>query len=264
MSCSLKVAVRVRPLNSRGKRSGHHGPRRLVRQPLQGNIEHRRLTLFFLNHAELGRGALNLVTVNGNQTTIRKAPSGATSADGGRSTAAELTTKTFTYDHSYWSVDKSDPNYASQDAIYNDLGRELLDHAFEGYNTCIFAYGQTGSGKSYTMLGYGDEKGIIPLTCSDLFSRIACNKDSNLSSTITVSYLEIYNERVRDLLNPVRKGSRNLRIREHPALGPYVEDLSKMVATSFEDIRALMDEGNKVQVVTFECLEATFRDPPIT
>lgn len=58
-----------------------------------------------------------------------------------------------------------------------------------------------------------------------------------------VSYLEIYNERVRDLLNPKTKG--NLRVREHPVMGPYVEDLAKLAVTSFEQIEGLMDAGNK-------------------
>ena len=67
--------------------------------------------------------------------------------------------------------------------------------------------------------------------------------DPNQSSTVEVSYLEIYNERVRDLLNPKTKG--NLRVREHPVLGPYVEDLAKLAVTSFEQIESLMDAGNK-------------------
>lgn len=67
--------------------------------------------------------------------------------------------------------------------------------------------------------------------------------DPNQSATVEVSYLEIYNERVRDLLNPKPKG--NLRVREHPVLGPYVEDLAKLAVTSFEQIEGLMDSGNK-------------------
>jgi len=143
---------------------------------------------------------------------------------------------------------------ASQQRVYDDLGANLLDHSFEGYNTCIFAYGQTGSGKSYSMMGYGEEKGIIPRICMNLFERmyLACNSSSNLrhvnhdpnqSATVEVSYLEIYNERVRDLLNPKTKG--NLRVREHPVLGPYVEDLAKLAVTSFDQIESLMDAGNK-------------------
>lgn len=61
---------------------------------------------------------------------------------------------------------------ASQQRVYDDLGSNLLNHSFEGYNTCIFAYGQTGSGKSYSMMGYGEEKGIIPRICMNLFQRM--------------------------------------------------------------------------------------------
>ena len=67
--------------------------------------------------------------------------------------------------------------------------------------------------------------------------------DPTRSATVEVSYLEIYNERVRDLLNPKTKG--NLRVREHPVLGPYVEDLAKLAVTSFDQIEGLMDSGNK-------------------
>ncbi len=95
-------------------------------------------------------------------------------------------------------------------------------------------------------MGYGEDKGIIPLTCCELFNRINRNEDPNLTYQVQVSYIEIYNERVRDLLNPTNKG--NLKVREHPALGPYVEDLSKLIVNSFMDIENLMDEGNKVNL----------------
>ncbi|KAI8969978.1 hypothetical protein BDF20DRAFT_907549 [Mycotypha africana] len=155
--------------------------------------------------------------------------------------------KSFTFDKSYWSFDKNDPNYADQQCVYNDLGVDLLNHAFDGYNCCIFAYGQTGAGKSYSMMGYGEDKGIIPRTCSELFTRIADNTDTALTYRVEVSYIEIYNEKVRDLLNPKNKG--NLKVREHPSLGPYVEDLSRLVVRSFDDINHLMDEGNKARTV---------------
>ncbi|ORX75247.1 kinesin-domain-containing protein, partial [Basidiobolus meristosporus CBS 931.73] len=159
----------------------------------------------------------------------------------------DQTTKSFAFDKSYWSANKEDDNYASQRVLYNDLGEELLNHAFEGYNTCIFAYGQTGSGKSYSMMGYGEDKGIIPLTCNELFNRINANNEPNLKINVQVSYMEIYCERVRDLLNPKAKG--NMKVREHPSMGPYVEDLSKLMVTSFADIEALMDAGNKSRTV---------------
>lgn len=156
--------------------------------------------------------------------------------------------KTFKFDKSYWSFNKNDPHYAGQDHLFEDLGTPLLDNAFQGYNNCIFAYGQTGSGKSYSMMGYGAEAGVIPNICRDMFGRISnVQADPNMKCTVEVSYLEIYNERVRDLLNPTTKG--NLKVREHPSTGPYVEDLAKLVVRSFPEIENLMDEGNKARTV---------------
>ncbi|RXK41996.1 kinesin [Tremella mesenterica] len=166
------------------------------------------------------------------------------------SRAVEKKPQVFSFDKSYWSAGPRDePQYASQQTLYEDLGVELLDHSFEGFNTCIFAYGQTGSGKSYSMMGYGADKGIIPLTTSELFNRVESrmSQDTNLSYTVEVSYIEIYNEKVRDLLNPKNKG--NLRVREHPSLGPYVEDLSKLVVENYSQMMTLMDEGNKARTV---------------
>ena len=156
--------------------------------------------------------------------------------------------KTFAFDRSYWSFNKQDNNYAGQSNLFDDLGAPLLDNAFEGYNNCIFAYGQTGSGKSYSMMGYGKEVGIIPTICQEMFNRIQkIQSDGVTKCTVEVSYLEIYNERVRDLLNPSTKG--NLRVREHPSTGPYVEDLAKLVVGGFQEIEHLMDEGNKARTV---------------
>ncbi|KAI9722690.1 MAG: hypothetical protein M1812_001621 [Candelaria pacifica] len=156
--------------------------------------------------------------------------------------------KVFAFDKSYWSFARGDPHFAGQDDLFNDLGRPLLENAFQGYNNCIFAYGQTGSGKSFSMMGYRGEVGIIPRICKEIFSRIdELQKDNTLSCTVEVSYLEIYNERVRDLLNPTTKG--NLKVRESPILGPYVEDLAKLVVRSFQEIENLMDEGNKARTV---------------
>ncbi|XP_039618395.1 kinesin-like protein KIF1A isoform X12 [Polypterus senegalus] len=201
---SVKVAVRVRPFNSR----------------------------------EISRESKCIIQMTGNTTTIvnPKQPK---------------ENKSFNFDYSYWShTSPEDINYASQQQVYRDIGEEMLQHAFEGYNVCIFAYGQTGAGKSYTMMGKQekDQQGIIPLMCEDLFSRINdSNNDNCMSYSVEVSYMEIYCERVRDLLNPKNKG--NLRVREHPLMGPYVEDLSKLAVTSYNDIQDLMDSGNKARTV---------------
>ncbi|XP_061268865.1 kinesin-like protein KIF1A isoform X10 [Bos javanicus] len=201
---SVKVAVRVRPFNSR----------------------------------EMSRESKCIIQMSGSTTTIvnPKQP--------------KETPKSFSFDYSYWShTSPEDINYASQKQVYRDIGEEMLQHAFEGYNVCIFAYGQTGAGKSYTMMGKQekDQQGIIPQLCEDLFSRINDTTNDNMSYSVEVSYMEIYCERVRDLLNPKNKG--NLRVREHPLLGPYVEDLSKLAVTSYNDIQDLMDSGNKARTV---------------
>ncbi|XP_048681007.2 kinesin-like protein KIF1B isoform X4 [Caretta caretta] len=201
---SVKVAVRVRPFNSR----------------------------------ETSKESKCIIQMQGNSTSIinpknpKEAP------------------KSFSFDYSYWShTSPEDPCFASQNRVYNDIGKEMLLHAFEGYNVCIFAYGQTGAGKSYTMMGKQEESqaGIIPQLCEELFEQINDNSNEEMSYSVEVSYMEIYCERVRDLLNPKNKG--NLRVREHPLLGPYVEDLSKLAVTSYTDIADLMDAGNKARTV---------------
>ncbi|KAM6909400.1 kinesin-like protein KIF1C [Xenentodon cancila] len=201
---SVKVAVRVRPFNSR----------------------------------ETGRNAKCVIQMQGNTTCISNPK------------LAKDGAKNFTFDYSYWShTTPDDPSFVSQRQVYKDIGEEMLLHAFEGYNVCIFAYGQTGAGKSYTMMGKQEpgQEGIIPQLCEDLFQRTGDNADPDLTYSVEVSYMEIYCERVRDLLNPKYQGT--LRVREHPILGPYVEDLSKLAVTGFNDIQDLMDAGNKARTV---------------
>ncbi|ORX58670.1 kinesin-domain-containing protein [Hesseltinella vesiculosa] len=204
-----------------------------------------------LNDKELARGATSLVRMEGNQTIVSRISPYATTIRRRQSVSEqnEEQIKAFTFDRSFWSGDPANDHYASQAAVYDDLGQELLDHAFGGYNCCIFAYGQTGSGKSYTMMGYGDDKGIIPRTSADLFDRIQhmMVNDATLHYQVEVSYLEIYNEKVRDLLNPRNKS--NLKVREHPSLGPYVEDLSRLAVNTFDDIECLIQQGNKARTV---------------
>ncbi|XP_025046784.2 kinesin-like protein KIF13B isoform X3 [Pelodiscus sinensis] len=157
--------------------------------------------------------------------------------------------KVFAYDHCFWSMDESvKEKYAGQDVVFMCLGENILQNAFEGYNACIFAYGQTGSGKSYTMMGTADQPGLIPKLCSGLFERAQKEENEEQSFKVEVSYMEIYNEKVRDLLDP--KGSRqSLKVREHNVFGPYVDGLSKLAVASYKDIESLMSEGNKSRTV---------------
>ncbi|XP_061385500.1 kinesin-like protein KIF13B isoform X4 [Danaus plexippus] len=208
-SDKIKVAVRVRPFNRR----------------------------------ELELGTQCVVEMDGQQTILQYPQS---THDKDRKQP-----KTFAFDHCFFSLEPTLPHFASQKTVFECLGRDILDNAFDGYNACIFAYGQTGSGKSYTMMGAPglDEGGIIPRLCNALFERIAVQQSPPaLTYKVEVSYMEIYNERVHDLLDP-ETTRRSLRVREHAVLGPYVDGLSQLAVTSFQDIDNLMAEGNKSRTV---------------
>jgi hypothetical protein len=165
--------------------------------------------------------------------------------------------RTFTFDYSFWSHDEfiEEPNgylraeggkYADQMQVYKTVGEEVLKNAWDGYHCCLFAYGQTGSGKSYSMIGYGANKGIVPISSEEIFNRIHANTDPNITYEISVSMLEIYNEKIQDLL--IDTGDRpkgGLKVRESKTLGVYVEDLTTYRVNNYEEIAAKMDEGSK-------------------
>ncbi|NWV40622.1 KIF14 protein, partial [Grantiella picta] len=154
----------------------------------------------------------------------------------------------FSYDFSFWSFDKGHPNFASQAMIYKTLGVPLLERAFEGYNACLFAYGQTGSGKSYTMMGFDEDRGIIPRLCEDLFNQIAQMDKEQVLYHLEMSFFEVYNEKIHDLLvfKAENGQKKQLRVREHPVLGPYVEGLTGLVShPDFCLLQSWLELGNK-------------------
>lgn len=220
---SVKVAVRVRPFNQREK----------------------------------DRSAKLIIKMQGQMTSISNPE------------APNEEPKSFSFDYSYWSHDgfqeKSDgvlepaggSSYASQRRVFEDLGQGVLDNAFEGYNCSLFAYGQTGSGKSYSMVGYGQNKGIVPITCDEMFKTMDKNADPNKRFEVTFSMLEIYNEQVRDLLskdNP--KGG--LNVRQNPKLGLfYVENLKRVPVGSYAEIEKRTDQGTASRTVASTNMNAT-------
>ncbi|XP_030243670.1 kinesin-like protein Klp98A isoform X2 [Drosophila navojoa] len=149
----------------------------------------------------------------------------------------------FTFDYSYWSFDPEDSHFATQEQVYSDLGNDVVDCAYEGYNACVFAYGQTGSGKTFTMMGTPSNPGLIPRICEELFARMRVGQESGTGYRTHASYLEIYNERVKDLLAAQSTGHA-LRVREHRSLGPYVENLSQHAVSDFEEIQECIARGN--------------------
>ncbi|XP_015767557.1 PREDICTED: kinesin-like protein KIF16B [Acropora digitifera] len=136
---SVKVAVRVRPLNKR----------------------ERDMTAKVCIHME------------GKKTTI---------------SSPGVEDKDFSYDFSYWSADSKDRHFASQEQVFEDLGTDVIQSAFEGYNACIFAYGQTGAGKSYSMMGQDSAPGLIPRICQGLYSRMDSSGDDKTEFRTEVRY----------------------------------------------------------------------------
>jgi len=218
---SIQVGVRVRPFNSREK----------------------------------DRESVCIIEMPGNNQTIIKDELGRE--------------KKFTFDHSFWSHDgfrtlengylePEDDKYADQKYVFETVGKQILDNAWQGYHCCLFAYGQTGSGKSYSMVGYGSNKGIVPISCDEIFKRISLNEDKEKIFEVQVSMLEIYNEKVQDLLiKPDKRPPHGLKIRESKVLGIFVDGLSKYPVTSYEQISKKMDEGYNNRTIGSTLMNAT-------
>ncbi|EDQ91195.1 uncharacterized protein MONBRDRAFT_17919 [Monosiga brevicollis MX1] len=219
MSDNVKVAVRVRPFNRREK----------------------------------DRNAQLCIEMKGAQTIIR--------GDAGE--------KKFTFDYSYWSHDgfeeredgllvPTSPKYADQQRVFEDLGQLVLENAWEGYNCSLFAYGQTGSGKSYSMVGYGVNRGIVPISCEDLFRRMQEQADNPMMRfKVSFSMLEIYNEQVRDLLTTKNKQG-GLSVREDPSQGRFVvRDLKNAKVESYRDIEHQIEIGTRNRTVASTNMNST-------
>lgn len=224
---NVKVAVRVRPFNGREK----------------------------------DRNAQLIIDMQGATTTITD-PSNSSDV------------KKFTFDYSYWShdgckddgtgyfgPDTSHPHgkkFADQKKVYNELGQGVLNNAWEGYNSTLFAYGQTGSGKSWSMVGYGVNKGIVPLYCETLFKQTDEKKAAGAKEEYEVSFsmLEIYNEQVRDLLDsaPSKTG---LKVRQHPKMGFYADGLKTVPVGSYTEIEQRIEEGTRNRTVASTKMNAT-------
>uniref|UniRef100_A0A670IE02 Kinesin-like protein 6 n=1 Tax=Podarcis muralis TaxID=64176 RepID=A0A670IE02_PODMU len=176
--------------------------------------------------------------------------------------------KTFTFDLAYWSHNgflkdqdgkliSAGPNskYAGQKEVFRDLGQGVLDSAWQGYNATLLAYGQTGSGKSYSMIGYGANRGIIPVVCEELFKTIQ-NQEQNKQYQVTFSMLEIYNEQVIDLLSKIKKRG-GLKLREDQQQGFYVDGLKLVPCDSYAQIERLMEQGTKIRTTASTSMNAT-------
>ncbi|XP_061004066.1 kinesin-like protein KIF17 isoform X1 [Dama dama] len=157
--------------------------------------------------------------------------------------AADQPPKQFTFDGAYYM-----DHFTEQ--IYNEIAYPLVEGVTEGYNGTIFAYGQTGSGKSFTMQGLPDpacQRGIIPRAFEHVFESVQCAE--NTKFLVRASYLEIYNEDVRDLLGTDAK--QKLELKEHPEKGVYVKGLSMHTVHSVAQCERIMEAGWKNRAVGY-------------
>eukprot|EP00288_Rhodomonas_lens_P002224 CAMPEP_0177731524 /NCGR_PEP_ID=MMETSP0484_2-20121128/22603_1 /TAXON_ID=354590 /ORGANISM="Rhodomonas lens, Strain RHODO" /LENGTH=972 /DNA_ID=CAMNT_0019244655 /DNA_START=136 /DNA_END=3050 /DNA_ORIENTATION=- len=183
--------------------------------------------------------------------------------------------KTFTFDYSYWSHDgqaeqpdgynkcagpglgSNGATYHDQQAVFDDLGQGVLNNAYEGFNSCLFAYGQTGSGKSYSMVGYGTNKGIVPITCDEIFKKIELNdQPDKFQFQVTIQMLEIYNEQVRDLFAKTSP-SGGLKVRMNPKSGVEVVGLTEWPVASYKEIDERIETATKNRTVAATNMNAT-------
>eukprot|EP00903_Cladosiphon_okamuranus_P015604 g14408.t1 len=146
--------------------------------------------------------------------------------------------KRYAFDHVFDAT-------ATQRAVYENTTKFLIQGVLDGFNATVFAYGCTGAGKTYTMIGNGQEghQGIMVLTLQDLFmQQKRASEVQGRRYSVTVSFLEVYNENIRDLLNDTGEF---LDLREDPIKGPTVSGLAEVEARTPEEIMDLLHQGNQ-------------------
>jgi len=159
----------------------------------------------------------------------------------------KLTTKDAS---SAFTFDRVFPTNTAQHDVFDYSIRGTVDDVLAGYNGTVFAYGQTGSGKTYTMMGAGsigdqEAKGIIPRIVEQIFHSIM-SSDGSVEFTVKVSYMEIYMEKIRDLLVPTND---NLPVHEDKARGVYVKGLHEFYVGSVEEVYEILERGGAARMV---------------
>jgi hypothetical protein len=132
----------------------------------------------------------------------------------------------------------------------------MLDSAWKGLNVTMFAYGQTGSGKSYTMFGYGSNKGVVPVAAEKIFERISANTDPDITFQVSVYMVEIYMEKIQDLLIPKEKRGAPLQIREKNK-DIYVEGVSIKPVKDYAAIQQWISIGDKNRSIDATAMNKT-------
>ena len=136
------------------------------------------------------------------------------------------------------------------------LGDAVLEKAWQGLNSTLFAYGQTGAGKSYSIFGYGENKGIIPNAAEELFKRIQDAQGEGTTFQVTVQMVEIYMEKIQDLLVAPAKRGAPLQIKQSKT-HIYVQGAKKEPVDSYESIKRVMDTGEGNRTIGATQMNAT-------
>jgi len=145
---------------------------------------------------------------------------------------------------------------AGQDVVYEQVGDRVLQNALEGFNGTLFAYGQTGSGKSFSIMGNESNPGVIPRLINRLFEVVDSETREASEMRISVSFLEIYNEELKDLLDP-RPRPKKLYVHQHPKLGVYVPHLTEAAAENAAECARWLDFGAKIRATAQTNMNST-------
>ncbi|CAG8567315.1 5047_t:CDS:10 [Diversispora eburnea] len=154
-----------------------------------------------------------------------------------------------------FTFDRIFPPDTTQKAVFDESIKPIVDEVISGYNGTVFAYGQTGSGKTHTMMGNMDDdefKGLIPRIVEQIFASIIASP-STIEYTVKVSYMEIYMEKIRDLLNPQND---NLPIHEEKNRGVYVKGLLEVYVSSIQEVYEVMKRGGSARIVAYTNMNA--------
>jgi len=155
------------------------------------------------------------------------------------------------------SIDRNSPNYWTQERVYNFFGKRMIEHALQGFHSAVFAYGQTGTGKTTTVMGDLDppsEHGLLLRLLADLLKRGSEIRTSGGIASVKIQMLEVYNEKVKDLLSPHataggKEEKNKLEIHVHPQHGVYVKDSVENEITEIKEAFKIIEFGNTMKTV---------------
>eukprot|EP00931_Biecheleriopsis_adriatica_P073398 TRINITY_DN47693_c0_g1_i1.p1 TRINITY_DN47693_c0_g1~~TRINITY_DN47693_c0_g1_i1.p1 ORF type:complete len:596 (-),score=108.37 TRINITY_DN47693_c0_g1_i1:31-1818(-) len=160
--------------------------------------------------------------------------------------------RAFDCNFAFDSSNSSSEGFADQRHIFDTLGAEMVQNATEGINCCLIAYGQTGTGKTHTVHGDWqdqEQRGILPRLSEGLFQQLETKTAEGCTARVLISYIEVYNNRLRDLFAPPRDEGAKLEIHTHPAVGTYVNNLQELPVQDFKDVSRQVSRGERAKKI---------------